>query len=183
MGLSSVGNSATISYFGPMTFLDYQFSFTSVFDPKPQFFGPNSSRLDTGDISEKIRVYAEKCMFDVFLTICREDYVVTDDGTSDSKMIHEICQRLSKLRMEWRSEVGNHLITCTPDELYAKFIDIIVDLPEDVTAWPLPLCNTYLSALITPLQDKIEDNNFRIPTVRGLTIRTLHLVYSPLRYF
>ena len=37
LGLNSVGNSATISYFGPMNFLDDQVSFTSVFGQKLQF--------------------------------------------------------------------------------------------------------------------------------------------------
>ena len=56
--LNSVGNSTVISYFGPMTFLDDQVSFTSVFVQKPQLFGPDPSRLDTDDVSEKLRVYA-----------------------------------------------------------------------------------------------------------------------------
>ena len=127
--LSSVGNSATISYFDPMTFLDDQVYFTSVFGQKPQLFGPNPSRLDVNDGSEKLRVYAEKYMFDIFLEIYREDYVGTDDGTSDSKIIHEIYKILSKLRIEWRSKVGNRLIKCTPDELYAEFVDDIAGLP------------------------------------------------------
>ena len=93
-------------------------------------------------------MYAEKFMFDVFLEICREDYVGTYDGTSNSKMIHEIYKRLSKLRMKWMSKFVNRLMKCTPDDLYAEFIGIIAGLREDATVWPLPLCNTYFSALI-----------------------------------
>ena len=72
----------------------------SVFGHKPQLFGSNLSRLDVGDIGEKLRIYANKFIFDVFLTICREDYVGTDYGTSDSKMIYDIYKKLTKLRME-----------------------------------------------------------------------------------
>ena len=114
-------------------------------------------------------------MFDVFLSICREDYAGTDDGISDSKMIHEICKRLSKLRMEWRSKVGNYLMARTPDELYTEFIGIIAGLSEDARTWPLRLCNTYFSTLITPLQNKMEDNNFRMSTLHGITTKTLQL--------
>ena len=81
--LNYVGNSAT--------FLDDQVSSVSMFGQKPQLFRPNPSRLDM-NVSEKLHVYEEKCMFDVFLEICREDYVGTYYGTSNSKMIHKICK-------------------------------------------------------------------------------------------
>ena len=63
-------------------------------------------------------------------------------------------------------------MTCTLDELYAAFVGIIAGLREDTTAC---LCNTYFSALITPLQDKIEDYNFCMPALHGLTTKTIQL--------
>ena len=62
-----------------------------------------------------------------------EDYVGTDDGTSDSKMVYEICSKLAKLRMEWKTTSVNRLMTDTPDELYAKYISIVDGLPNDAT--------------------------------------------------
>ena len=143
LGLNSGGNSIVISYFGPMSFLDDQKSLASVFGNRPQFLGSDPSRLDTRDIGDKLRLYADKCMFDVFLNIYRVDYVGTDVGTSDSKMLYEICKKLAKLRMEWRTTPGNKIVADTYDDLYAMYISIVASLPDDATVWPLLLCNTY----------------------------------------
>ena len=69
--------------------------------------------------------------------------------------------------MEYRTKIGNRMMTDTPDELYGKIIGIVAGLPEDAT-WPLP-------ALIIPLQDRMEDENFHIPPLHGLTTKTLQL--------
>ena len=96
LGLSSGDASSVVSYFRPVSFLDDQDSFLSIFGHKPQLFSISPSRLDAGGIGEKLRMYADKCMFNVFFAICREDYVGTDDGTSNYKMVYEICKRLEK---------------------------------------------------------------------------------------
>ena len=72
LGLNSGGSSSVINYFGPMSFFDDQKYFVSVFGNRPQLLGTNTSRLDTRDIGDKLRSYTDKCMFDVFLTICKE---------------------------------------------------------------------------------------------------------------
>ena len=77
--------------------------------------------------------------------------------------------------MEWRTPPGDKLMIDTPDELYAKYISIVAGLPDDATVWPLPLCNTYFSALVGPLQDKMEHDNFRMPGLNGLTTKTLQV--------
>ena len=89
--------------------------------------------------------------------------------------MHEICKRIVKLRMEYKSKIGNRLITDNPDELYAKFIGIVAGLPEDATGWPLSLCNTYFTALVVPLQDKMNDDKFRMPALHGLISKTIQL--------
>ena len=158
-----------------MNFLNNQTSFLSVFGHNPQPFGSKPSRLETGDIGEKLRMYADKCMFDVFLAICREDYIGIDDDTSDSKMVYKICKRLTKLRMEWITNIGNCLMKNPPNELYGKFIGIMAGLTDNATVWPLPFCNTYFSALGIPLQDKNEADAFCMPSLHGLTTKSLQL--------
>ena len=69
----------------------------------------------------------------MFLHLCREDYVGTDDGTLISKMVHWICKRFAKLRMEYRSKTGNRLVIDTPDELYENFIGVVAGLTDDAT--------------------------------------------------
>ena len=77
--------------------------------------------------------------------------------------------------MEYRTNIGNRMITDTPDELYEKFIGIVAGLPEDAVKWTLPLCNTYFSALTIPLQDKMEDDDSRMPLLYGITTNTLQV--------
>ena len=74
-----------------MNFLDNQSSFVSVFGLKPPIFESNTSRLNSDNIGVKLRTYANKCISDVFLEICRAYYVGIDDSTLESKMVYTIC--------------------------------------------------------------------------------------------
>ena len=53
--------------------------------------------LKTNDIRGQVHAYAEKCMFDVFLEICKADYVGVKSGDSETKMVREICKSVGKL--------------------------------------------------------------------------------------
>ena len=90
-------------------------------------------------------------------------------------MVHEACEKVSSLCIEYRSTNGNRLTTDTQDKLYAKFISIVPGLPEDATKWLLPLCNSYFTALVIFLQDKMEDDKFNMPGLHGLTTKSLQL--------
>ena len=92
-------------------------------------------------MTDILRDYIDKCMFDMFLHICRQDYVGADDGTSISKMAHAICKRHVKLRIEYKSKTGNDFVIDNPNKLYAKFIGVLFGLSEDDTEWPLSLCS------------------------------------------
>ena len=72
-------------------------------------------------------------MFDVFLHIYREDYICSNDDTSESKMIHEICKRITKLRIDYKEKNSNRLIVDTIDEIYGKFLRIFTGALEDAT--------------------------------------------------
>ena len=83
--LLGIGDGATgpiVSYFGAMDFLDNQASFNDVFGVKPALLGCNPTQNDLLDISSNVYAYADKCMFDVFLSTCREDYVGSVTTTS-----------------------------------------------------------------------------------------------------
>ena len=47
--------------------------------------------------------------------------------------------------------------------------------PKDATVWALPLCNTYFPTLVVPLQDKMEEDDFRMPSLYYLISKILHL--------
>ena len=70
-------------------------------------------------VSKKARPHADKCMLDVFIQICRDDYVGGSDTGSRGKLIHEICKSLTNLRQEYTINGIDHK-TDTPDELYSK---------------------------------------------------------------
>ena len=158
-----------------MDFTDDQSSFTAIFGQKSQIYGYYPARPDQEDIKAASRDYANKCMFNVFLHICREDYVDNDGGTSTTKMVHDICKKTVKSLMEYKCRPGNRLCTDNPDELYTKLISMAAALHEDATGWPLSLCDTYFSALVEPLKDKMDDDNFHMPSLHGLTTKTLQI--------
>ena len=97
------------------------------------------------------------------------------DPISESKMVHEVCKKISSLRMEYRAGNGNRLLRDTPDELYGKYISIVAGLPEDATKWSLTLCSTFFSALVPTLQDKMEEDNFIMPSLHSLISKTFQL--------
>ena len=43
-----------------------------------------------------------------------------------------------KLRMERRTSSGNMLMIDIPDEMYANYISIVADLPNDAILWNMP---------------------------------------------
>ena len=58
--------------------------------------------------------------------------------------------------------------TDTPNELYGKILGIVAGLPEDITNRSLNVYNTYFFDLVVTLQDKIKDDDFRMPTPSSL---------------
>ena len=75
--------------------------------------------------------------------------------------------------MQYISKTGNRFVIDTPDELYKKFIGVVANLPVDNTRCPLFLYNTYFSALVVSLKDKMDNDKFRMPTLHGLAAKTL----------
>ena len=113
----SPSSSGTVTiYFGPMTFLDNQKEFDHIFGLNPIILGVNPITGSSSDCLNKARLYADKCMLDVFIHICRDDYVGGDDAGSKGKLIHEICKSLTKLKQEYAVR-GIGLKMDTLDEL------------------------------------------------------------------
>ena len=55
-------------------------------------------------------------MLDIFLEICREDYVGDDDASSKSKLAHEICKQLNLIKMKNGA---------TLDKMCARYISMV----------------------------------------------------------
>ena len=175
LGLSNSNSGNIVSYFGSMVFLDNQAVFDDIFGTKPMLPENNSTKLDSKDTREKISGYADKCIFEVFLELCRADYVGEVFGDSEVKMVREVCKNIGEIKMEYKSGTRNRWTTDTPDELYDNFISVVAALPDDATKWSLSLCDRYYSALTNSLQDKMEEDSFSIPCLNGLITKTLQL--------
>ena len=119
--------------------------------------------------------YADKCMFEVFLDVCKADYVGGSFSDSEEKMIREMCKQIGKLKMGYKSSNNIRWTTDTPGELYGKFISVVAALPDDVTKWYLSVCDGYYSTLTISLQDKMEDKKISMPSLNGLITKVLQL--------
>ena len=157
-----------------MTFLDDQKEFDQIFGLNPIILGVNPITGSSSDCLKKARLYADKCMLDVFIQICRDDYVGGDDAGSKGKLIHEICKSLTRLKQEYNVRGVGHK-TDTPDELYSKYIGIVAGLPDDATIWSVNLCSTYYSALHNNLKDKMEESDFCMLPLNNMGTKALQI--------
>ena len=65
---------------------------------------------------KRVCTHSGKYMLDIFLEICREDYVGDGDASSKRKLVHEICKQLSLIKMK----NGDTL-----DKMYARYISMV----------------------------------------------------------
>ena len=166
---SGIANS-TISYYGLMTYLDYQISFNTVFSTKPRIYSHHPILRDNGDIKGEISSYAEKCMFDVFLSIYKQDYVGSDNLHSSIKLVHKICKEISSVM---NRRCGHTFMTL--DGLYGKFISISAGMPSDTSNWSITLCNSFFNCFPSTLQDQMEDDFFITYHLNKQSTKTLQL--------
>ena len=100
------GLDSVVSYFETMPFLDFQSDFVNVFGLEPTLYGTSPSKQEiTDSIASQIQTYASKCMFDIFLSIFKMDYVGVDSKNLVGKMPHEICKQITNIAME--AKIGN----------------------------------------------------------------------------
>ena len=170
MGSSSSGE--VISYFGGMTFLDDQSAFLTTFGYNPTILPYNAIKNEEGGPRNKLLAYANKCMFDVFLYICQEDYVGDISVKSEKKMIIAICKEIADIKMERRH--GQRSID-TPDEIYARYISIASGLPDTASKWTITLCSSYYNCLPQSLQDQMDTDGFDMPDLSTQTTKALQL--------
>ena len=156
----------TISWFGDPDFLDDNHVFVKEFGTLcPQIFPsqPNLSFEDKQDgAMQAIQVYAEKCMFDVFLELCRTDYVGSDDAVDNSLAIQEVCSNITALKQKFKNQFGKSDIM-SPDELYNMFLRFAPSLPDDPSGWTIQLSSAFFNALVDELKAKMLASGFKLP--------------------
>ena len=184
--LGSNSSSLVSSYHGPLDFVDNQHSFNSIFGQNATLLHVNrhttisagESIEDTTLIPKLIHKFFSECKYDVFVSICRDDYVGTNFVPNNSQAIQEICSKIQYFKMEYN--VGTTQKTCHPNDLYTKYLTLASSLPTDSTAWNIVLCTTFYNALSNDLRNKMLEEKFCIPSLHTLTTKATQL--SALRH-
>ena len=99
MGLKSPESQHT-TYCGEITFLNCQNEFFETFGSSSFLLNEKPNNSGPEECMTRVRDYAGICILDVFLAICREDYVGAEDVGSKRKSVHEICKIVSDLKQE-----------------------------------------------------------------------------------
>ena len=84
----------------------------------------------------------------------------------------EVCCHINELRQV--RLVNGKIEADTPDELFNKFKELSVSLPDKTNTWTLKLCSSFLSALSGDLQEAITSvKGFTMPDLSILTTKAL----------
>ena len=144
-----LSNAAIVSsFFGSISLLDEQDVFDNTFGLTPLILYIQPMKFTPVEYFSRVRTYAEKCMLDIFLKICREDYVGSDDAGSKSKLVHEVYKKIGIIKISSAD---------TPEEIYTKYISMVAGIPNDASLWSIILCASYYSALSNNLKEKMEE--------------------------
>ena len=160
-------------YYGDCKFLDTQYDFDQAFGLTPTLLPENPNNSNYSSCQKLLREYGEKGKLDIFLHLCKLNYV-GHDKVDTALNTQEICSKISSLRQVYR--LGSRDYVDTPEELFDKFNQLSVGLPDDVKKWSIQLCSTFFSALSKDLvEDMTADKNFRMPDLTTLTTKALQL--------
>ena len=157
-----------VSWFGKAEFLDDEDVFRSEFGPDPLEILPvppvntDTHRNTNMSAVRRLHQYAEKCMFDVFLELCRADYVGQEDSAGDILAVQAVCQKIMDLKQRYKNAHGRTDVR-SPEDLYNLYLRFIPSLPLDPQEWTIPLSATYFNALIDELRSKMLAASFRVP--------------------
>ena len=156
-----------------MTFLDSREEFKITFGNYSTILPSKPTATDYLSPRRLVRDYADTCKLDIFMHLCRLNYVGNDEIDS-SLHVQDICRLINIIKQVYHSSGRSR--TDTPDELFDRFSHESISLPNDATTWSIQLCSSYLSALTPNLSDKITtDTEFKMHNLTTLTTKALQL--------
>ena len=169
------------TYHGPLDFVDNQSTFDSLFNTNTPLLHVNRySTVTAGEpiedsslIPQLLTKFLNECKYDIFVNICRDDYVGIGYVPDNSQAIQEICKKLNALKMQYT--VGSTIKTCHPNTLFTKFLTLASSLPQNSTSWNIVLCTTYYNSLTESLQNKMREEKFIMPPLHTLTDKSSQL--------
>ena len=177
----SASTKLVTTYFGSLDFLDNQTSFDSVFGKTPILLHVNrQSTINAGEsientnaIPKMLHNFFLNCKYDVFIAICRDDYVGANYLPNDSHAVQAICSKIQSYTMSYT--VGTVAKVCHPNDLYTRYLSLATSLPKNSNCWNIVLCTTYYNALTDNLRNKMLEENFQMPSLQTLNSKTSQL--------
>ena len=88
----------------------------------PQLSAPRPVIDSAATVRSDLKIYAEKCMFDVFVHFCRLDYVGSKENVDAMRAITEVCKQISALSQKFRYPKNGNYFILTPDQLYDQYL-------------------------------------------------------------
>jgi hypothetical protein len=88
------------------------------------------TKISSGDDAKGLlKLFAERCKFDVFLHVCRLDYVGSGLVEDSKKAMAKVLKKNNSMKQNWMDKVRvvNH---DTPDVLYSKYIEMLPTLSQ-----------------------------------------------------
>ena len=158
---------------GGMNFLDNQEEFTRTFGSPPTLLPSKPMDNDNGLAMSMLHNYSGKWQLDIYMYFCMLDYV-GHDKIDPSLNVVEVCRKIS----EWKKvqSVNGRLTTDTPYEIFDRFNEISVSLPNNASTWTLQLYSSYLSALTSDLLEAVaSDKLFVILDLSKLTTKVMQI--------
>jgi hypothetical protein len=165
------GGKTKSGYFGSLDFLESQSAFHSTFGLTPTLLPAHP--INKTEIKQEFQKYCDRCKLDIYLNLCFQDYVGSDN-VDTSLNVQEVSRKITSLRQAWKDTQGRAQMD-TPDELFNKYLQLSASLPQDVQEWPLQLCTAYYSALSPSLSEKMALEQFKMPALIMLTTKSKQL--------
>ena len=160
-------------YYGGVSFLDSQNEFNLTFGIEPVMLPEKPNDYDSLATSRILQTYTEKCKFDIFMHLCRLDYVGSDK-IDPTLSVQEVCRKISDLKQVY--SVNGKVFTDTPDDIFDKYISLVVNLPDNAAKWPIQLCSAYFAALTSDLASAMTDDKlFVMPDLTTLPTKATQL--------
>ena len=153
-----VSSKGTMTYTGPLDFVDSQPRFDLYFEPNPTMlrlsFGKNNqcATEDTEYLAYKLLSFCNSCQLHLFCDLVQFQYVGTTSYDSQ-RMPANISIAFNSLTIV--STHRGRTVSLIPDNFYRRFIECLPLLSPITITWSFSLVTLFLNVLTSELQDAV----------------------------
>ena len=165
------GGRSSRSYYGPLDILDIQTDFDNAGIRWNEMFhlGVNnagsSNVVKYDDMQKKVKEMGQEIMFEVFCDRYQNAYVgaLLSGKDIEAITVEQINKSLSFIKMQYRDNRTNELVTTTPDTVFKKMVDYVPLLPDDATKWSFCLPSMFYNSLTQEVKTEMQIQDYQIP--------------------